>query len=121
MATVLPQQNRNAGTYRSAPQAGASLPSGIIRARGLLAAADLQDATLAVTMGVEANDTPGAAAGAAGWYVLSASDWHGGAPTHDGTFPPPTAEAPTDNLPPTVRGFMTINQRVSIGVDLTVS
>jgi hypothetical protein len=121
MTVVLAQQQRNAGTYRSAPQAGSSVPAGIIQATGILGAADLQDATLLVTMGIEYNDTPNAAANAPGWLVLTSSDWHGGSQTRDGSFPPPTANAPTDNLPPTVRGFMTINKRANIGVEVTTS
>lgn len=121
MTVILAQQQRNAGTYRSNPQAGSKVPSGVIQATGILSLADRQDATLQVTMGIEANDTPNAGANAAGWYTFSASDWQGGAQTRDGSFPPPTANAPTDDLPATVRGFMTINKRVSIGVEVVLS
>lgn len=120
MVVVLAQQNRNAGTYRSNPQATTKIPDGQIVATAILGSADLQDATLAVTMGVEVNDTPNAGANDPGWFVLSSADWHGGAQTRNGTFPPPTTTAPSDITQPTVRGFMTVNKRTNIGVDIVI-
>lgn len=121
MTTVLGQQNRAAGIYRSSPIASDTLPQGqIVRATGIMSAASRQNSALTVTMGVEANDTPNAGANDPGWYVHSSSTWHGGAQTRDGTFPPPTGESPTSGLPPTVRGYMELAQTTNIGIDVSV-
>ncbi len=120
MVVVLAQQNRNAGTYRTPTQAATKVPNGVIRVTAILGAADLQDATLSVTMGMEANPTANASANDPNWFVKFQSDWHGGAQGRDGSFPPPTAEIPSDDTEPSIRGFMTINKRVSIGIDAVV-
>lgn len=117
MTVILAQQNRNAGTYRSGTIAASKVPDGIIRTTGILGAADLQDATLAVTIGLEANPTANAATNDPNWFVKYSTDWHGGAQTRDGSFPPPRAEIPSDDTEPSIRGFMTINKRVNIGID----
>lgn len=122
MAVVLPQQQRNAGTYRSTPQATGPSLGGTVTATGILSLADRQDATLQVTLGVEVNDTPGAGANDPGWYVFSSSSWEGGHAGRDGvTFPPPLASCDGSTVAaPTARAFVTISRRVALGIDVVL-
>lgn len=122
MATVIAKQTRNAGTYRTAPRDIDLLPDGTITATAIMDAADLADTNLLITLGVEANDTPGATAAAPGWYVLVSNGWQGGRPARDGQFYPPSVNFSTSVLTARrLRGLVMLSQRISVGLDVTVS
>ena len=122
MTVVLPQQQRNAGTYRS-PSGPSTLVAGkTITASGLLGQVDLEDATLQITLAVEANNNAGAAANDPGWYTLTGADWVGGHQDRHGLFPPPTlVYSSTSVSAAIVRGLMVLNKRVSFGIDVVVT
>ena len=122
MTILIPKQNRNAGVYRAAPRDSDLLPNGTILATALMDAADIADPALLITMGVEANDTPGAGANDPGWYILTAVEWRGGTPSRDGLFHPPSAGYSTDTLTAQrLRPLAMISKRISVGLDVTVS
>lgn len=120
MATVLPTQQRNAGTYSSGaintPNPGTDHR---ITYTMTMSAADASDPTHQADILVEGTAD---ATGATGWYLLMSETWVGGQLGRDGNPAVPTLSLGGGTpLPAMLRGTVTTNARWQWGVDMTTS
>lgn len=123
MTVIIPQQNRNAGTYRTNPKAIDVLPNGQVTLTAIMDAADQADTSLLMTLGMEGNEQAGAAANDPNWFVVVATTWQGGLSAKTGLplDPPSVSWSSSVVSAQTVRGLAMISKRINVGLDEVVA
>jgi hypothetical protein len=123
MAIVLPQQNRNAGTYQGVFVA----PAGTTRviATILQAAADTADTTNGMDFLIEGtNDPPSIPDNSATWFTVgNPGHWQGGQAPKPGVAPaPPQVNLYSSNgVPSRLRATAITNRRWAWGLDVVTA
>lgn len=117
MTTVIAKQTRNAGTYTSGSVAVPPTVTGVA-ITGLLSAADLADTTLQVRVAIEASYDVNALT----WIPFLSGIWVGGTKDRAGNFVPPfMSYSSSSPWPLWARGVLDMNQRISAGLDVTIT
>jgi hypothetical protein len=113
---VVPQTQRNAGTYTSP---NIDLEAGVIELRATMTmpSTELSNVDNSVVYQVDGSFDSGQS-----WQLLVGSSWVGGPPIGQAPFrDPPTCRVNTTPMPVVVRATVTTNRRWSWGVELVTT